>query len=158
MKSKCLSLLPICLLITSQANATSSDNEYFRAATTRAFVQNTITGTWDTDCTVEENSNTSFQSIYEFDDFGAAKLTTRRYEDSACVMPAQAQSFSGTLTLNGVKVNSYGQYVYELQVTAADGEAHILLVQMSFDDALTLSLDRSSSSFLVTRSLPGVAQ
>lgn len=127
MKSKMLLVMGLMIYAPfAQANSQQLQTN-FLTRVNQTFVEQTLKGVWGGECIVQQNGQTSFQTQYTFLDKNRLKIVSNAYDDTACYQKNSESFLNGEVTLEGVKLNRYGENIYHLLLKNQQSTQHIYL-------------------------------
>lgn len=127
MKSKMILLMGLMgLLPFAQANSEQLQANFLKRVN-QSFVEHTLKGVWGGECIIQQNGQSSFQTQYTFLDKNHIEIVSNSFGDTACYQKNSESFLSGEISLDGVKVNRYGESIYHLLLKNQQGTQHIYL-------------------------------
>ncbi len=111
------------LLLITPLLAVADAEVPFRHAVVQNFMRATFAGAWETGCIVDDTGAMATKARYVFSAEATASLSRSRYADTACAVVVASEVVDGVISLDGLSIDQYGRYVYEISVTPTTGDA-----------------------------------
>ena len=127
MKLKLLLSVSLIALSSSTYADEITAQKAFLKNVNQSFLANTFKGTWGGDCIVQKDGRSSFQTQYTFLEQNQLEISSKFYADTACYSNASQSNSVGKITLNGMKLNHSGQYIYDLLLENEQSTKHVYL-------------------------------